>query len=113
MSITIKKKTTRTFLASLDNRAQNTKKCFAVTVQKFTKFVKETQNITPDQFCEELVIMKKQDEEKYTDTLYSILQDFIDNMSKEMSGNTVKCYFSYLRGSCIILGLEQTNKTSR
>ena len=106
MSIIIKKKTTKTFLTSLDNRADNTKKCFVVTVQKFTKFVKETQNITPDQFCEELVIMKKQDEEKYTNTLYSILQDFIDDMSKEMSGNTVKCYFSYLRGYLYHLGVR-------
>ena len=78
MSIITKKKTTETFLASLDNRPDNTKRIFQTMVKKFSKFVRQTQNLTPDQFCEELLIIKKQDEDEYINTLYSILQDFIE-----------------------------------
>ena len=106
MSIITKKKTTETFLASLDSRPKNTKSNFVIIVKKFTEFVKETQNLTPDQFCEELLIMKKQDEEEYINTLYSILQDFIEDMGKSMNGNSVKCYFSYLRGYLYHLGVR-------
>ena len=77
MSIITKKKTTETFLASLDTLPKNTIHCQKNTVKKFTIFLKETQNLRPDQFCEELLIMKKQDEEEYINTLYSVLQDFI------------------------------------
>ena len=74
MSIITKKKTTQTFLASIDKLPLNTQRSQKNTVKKFTEFVKETQNLTPDQFCKELLIMKKQDEDEYINTLYSILQ---------------------------------------
>ena len=49
MSIIIKKKTTETFLASLNSRPKNTQINFQIVVKKFTVFVKQTQNLTPDQ----------------------------------------------------------------
>ena len=58
MSIITKKKTTEIFLASLDNLPLNTQRCQRNTIKKFTVFIRETQNITPDQLCEELMIMK-------------------------------------------------------
>jgi len=113
MSIITKKKTTETFLASLNSRPKNTQINFQIVVKKFTAFVRQTQNLTPDQFCEELLIMKKQDEEEYINTLYSILQDFIDHMGNTMNGNTIRGYFSFLRGYLYHLGVrtnEQDNK---
>ena len=106
MSIITKKKTTETFLASLDTLPKNTIHCQKNTVKKFTIFLKETQNLTPDQFCEELLIMKKQDEEEYINTLYSVLQDFIDDMNSKISANSVKTNFAYLRTYLYHLGIR-------
>ena len=106
MSIITKKKTTETYLQGLKNRPRNTENNCIRVVKHFTKFVKETQNLTPDQLCEELLIMKKQDEDEYINTLYSILQDFIDIMHKTLSGNTIKCYFANLRGYLYHLGVR-------
>ena len=106
MSIITKKKTTETFFASLDKLPKNTQNCQRNTVSKFTVFVKETQNLTPDQFCEELMIMKKQDEDEYINTLYSILQDFIDDMISKISANSIKTNFAYLRAYLYHLGVR-------
>ena len=106
MSIITKKKTTETFLASLDTLPKNTQRCQSNTVKKFTIFLKETQNLTTDQFCEELLIMKKQDEEEYINTLYTVLQDFIDDMNSKISANSVKTNFAYLRTYLYYLGIR-------
>ena len=106
MSIITKKKTTETFLASLDRLPKNTIYCQKNTVSKFTVFISETQNLTPDQLCEELLIMKKQDEEEYINTLYTILQDFIDDMNNKISANSIKTNFAYLRTFLYYLGVR-------
>ena len=106
MSIITKKKTTDTYLQGLKNRPQNTGNSCLIVVKHFTKFVKETQNLTPDQLCEELLILKKQNEEEYISTLYSILQDFLDVMHKTICGNTIKTYFAYLRGYLYHFGVR-------
>ena len=106
MSIITKKKTTETYLQGLKNRPQNTENNCIRVVKHFTKFVKESQNLTPDQLCEELLIMKKQDEEEYINTLYSILQDFLDVMHKTLCGNTIKTYFTNLRGYLYHFGVR-------
>ena len=106
MSIITKKKTTETYLQGLKNRPQNTGNSCLIVVKHFTKFVKETQNLTPDQLCEELLIIKKQNEEEYISTLYSILQDFLDVMHKTICGNTIKTYFAYLRGYLYHFGVR-------
>ena len=110
MSIIIKKKTTKTFLASLDKLPKNTIYCTKNTVSKFTVFLRETQNLTPDQLCEELLIMKKQDEEEYINTLYSILQDFIDDMNNKISANSIKTNFAYLRTFLYYLGVRTSQQ---
>ena len=106
MSIITKKKTTETYLQGLKNRPRNTENNCIRVVKHFTKFVKESQNLTPDQLCEELLIMKKQDEEEYINTLYSILQDFLDVMHKTLCGNTIKTYFANLRGYLYHFGVR-------
>ena len=106
MSIITKKKTTETYLQGLKNRPQNTGNTCLIVVKHFTKFVKETQNLTPDQLCEELLILKKQNEEEYISTLYSILQDFLDVMHKTICGNTIKTYFANLRGYLYHFGVR-------
>jgi len=106
LSIITKKKTTETYLQGLKNRPQNTGNTCLIVVKHFTKFVKETQNLTPDQLCEELLIIKKQNEEEYISTLYSILQDFLDVMHKTICGNTIKTYFANLRGYLYHFGVR-------
>ena len=106
MSIITKKKTTETFLASLDNLPFNTIDCQTNAVKKFTRFLKVSQKMTPDQFCEELLIMKKQDEEEFINTLYSVLQEFIDDMNSEISANSIKTNFAYLRTYLYYLGIR-------
>jgi len=106
LSIITKKKTTETYLQGLKNRPRNTENNCLLVVKHFTKFVKESQNLTPDQLCEELLIMKKQDEEEYINTLYSILQDFLDVMHKTLCGNTIKTYFANLRGYLYHFGVR-------
>ena len=46
MSIITKKKTTETYIQSLKNRPQNTENNCIRVVKHFTKFVKESQNLT-------------------------------------------------------------------
>jgi integrase len=106
LSIITKKKTTETYLQGLKNRPQNTGNNCLIVVKHFIKFVKKTQNLTPDQLCEELLILKKQNEEEYISTLYTILQDFLDEMHKILSGNTIKTYFANLRGYLYHFGVR-------
>ena len=107
MSIITKVKSTETFLASLDSLALNTKRNYLKSVVRFQKFCKEYQNnMTPEEFCRELLIIKKQDEDKYIDTLYDILQDFISESHKTLCGNSIKTIFSCLRGYLYHLGVR-------
>ena len=50
--------------------------------------------------------MKKQDEDEYINTLYSILQDFIDDMITKISARSIKTNFAYLRGYLYHLGVR-------
>ena len=82
MSIITKVKSTETFLTSLDQVAVNTKLNYKKSVVRFQKFCKSYQNnMTPEELCRELLIIKKQDEDKYIDTLYDILQDYVNYLS--------------------------------
>ena len=62
--------------------------------------------MTPEELCRELLIIKKQDEDKYIDTLYDILQEFIAESHKTLSGNSIKTLFSCLRGYIYHLGVR-------
>ena len=107
MSIITKVKSTETFLTSLDQVAVNTKLNYKKSVVRFQKFCKSYQNnMTPEELCRELLIIKKQDEDKYIDTLYDILQDFIAESHKTLSGNSIKTLFSCLRGYLYYLGVR-------
>jgi integrase len=107
MSIITKVKSTETFLTSLNQVAVNTKLNYKKSVVRFQKFCKSYQNnMTPEELCRELLIIKKQDEDKYIDTLYDILQDFIAESHKTLSGNSIKTLFSCLRGYLYHLGVR-------
>ena len=62
---------------------------------KFKKFCKKHHNTTPDELCKELLIIKKQDEEEYTDALYDILQEWVIENSKTVNPNSLKGYVNY------------------
>jgi len=107
MSIITKTKSTETFLASLDQVPVNTKLNYKKSIVRFQKFCKSHQNnMTPEELCRELLIIKKQDEDKYIDTLYDILQEFIAESHKTLSGNSIKTLFSCLRGYIYHLGVR-------
>jgi hypothetical protein len=55
--------------------------------------------------CRELLIIKKQNEEEYTDTLYDILQEWIEN-SKTVNPNSLRIIFSNVRSYIYYFGIK-------
>ena len=108
MSILTKKKTTEDFEEKLSNLPTNTRENIQATINNFKKFVSEKHHSTPDQICGELIeIRKSQGDEKYEDTLYSFLQEWIDwNVSKNAGAYTIKTRFSILRTYLYFLGVK-------
>lgn len=108
MSILTKKKTTNDFEEKLGNLATNTRENIQASINNFKKFVSEKHQSTPDQICGELIeIRTKQGDEKYEDTLYDFLQEWIDwNVTKEAGAYTIRTRFSILRSYLYFLGVK-------
>jgi len=77
MSITRKERTTEEYKKKLEILPHSTKNGKIDAANKFQKFCKEYHDTTPEEICKELLILKKQNEEEYVDTLYDILQEWI------------------------------------
>ena len=108
MSILTKKRTTVDFEEKLGCLATNTRENIQASINNFKKFVYEKHQSTPDQICGELIeIRTKQGDEKYEDTLYDFLQEWIDwNVTKEAGAYTIRTRFSILRSYLYFLGVK-------
>jgi len=106
MSITRKQKTTEEYKRKLENIPSNTRKNKFRAVTKFQKFCKIHHNSTPEDVCKELLILKKQNEEEYVDTLYEILQDWINDYSKTLNANSLRTIFTNVRSYIYYLGIK-------
>lgn len=108
MSLLTKKKMTKNYEEKLSNSPTNTRENIQASINNFKKFVSEKHQMTPDQICGELIeIRTKQGDEKYEDTLYDFLQEWIDwNISKKAGSYTIKTRFSILRSYLYYLGVK-------
>ena len=112
MSIITKVKSTETFLTSLDQVAVNTKLNYKKSVVRFQKFCKSYQNnMTPEELCRELLIIKKQDEDIIES--FELLEIVIRNIfSENLNSNNISLNLAkWLDGIPLIYyswGLEVT-----
>ncbi len=106
MSITRKQKSTEEYKRKLENLPPNTRRNKLRVVSNFEKFCKEYHNSTPENICKELLILKKQNEEEYIDTLYEILQDWINHISKTLNPNSLRTTFTNLRSYIYYFGIK-------
>lgn len=108
MSILTKKRTTRDYLEKLSTVPKNTAENVRATINNFIKFTKEKHQTTPDKICEELVSIKKSEgEEEYEDSLYNLLQEWIDwNVSKRAGAYSIRMRFSIIRSYLYHLGVK-------
>ena len=106
MSIITKEKTTAKYLTRLESIPESTRKNKKIAATKFQKFCKKQHKMTPDALCKELLIMKKQNEQEYTDTLYDILQEWIIDSSKKINPNSLRTEFSGVRAYIYYFGIK-------
>ncbi|MCH8086052.1 MAG: tyrosine-type recombinase/integrase, partial [Thaumarchaeota archaeon] len=97
---------TEEYRKKLENLPQSTRNNKIDAVNKFQKYCEKNHNSTSDEICKELLILKKQNEEEYTDTLYDILQEWITEYSKKLNPNSVKTIFSNVRSYLYYFGIK-------
>ena len=106
MSIITKEKTTAKYFTRLESIPESTRKNKRNAATKFQEFCKKQHKMTPDALCKELLIMKKQNEQEYTDTLYDILQEWIIASSKKINPNSLRTEFSGVRAYIYYFGIK-------
>ena len=97
MSIIRKVRNTEEYRKKLESLPQSTRNNKIDAVNKFQKYCEKNHNSTSDEICKELLILKKQHEEEYTDTLYDILQEWITEYSNKLNPNSVNTIFSNVK----------------
>jgi integrase len=106
MSIIRKVKTTEEYKRRLEILPQSTRNNRVDAVKKFQRFCKVKYDSTPEEICKELLVLKKQNEEEYTDTLYDILQECINEYSKKLHPNSIKTIFTNIRTYLYYFGIK-------
>ena len=106
MSIIRKNRTTEDYKKKLDVLPLSTKNGKLDALKKFQKFCKDHHEMTPDEFCKELLVLKKQNESEYTDTLYDVLQEWINEYSNLVNPNTLRTLFSNVRSYIYYFGIK-------
>ncbi|MBT5842063.1 MAG: hypothetical protein HOH78_00545, partial [Thaumarchaeota archaeon] len=110
MSITRKQKTTEEYKRKLETLPFNTIRNKIYSVTKFENYCRVNHNSTPEELCKELLILKKQNEEEYSDTLYEILQDRINDCSKFLNPNSLKTTFANTRSYLYYFGIKTNSQ---
>lgn len=106
MSIIRKNRTTEDYKKKLDILPISTRNGKLDALKKFQRFCKEHHNITADELCKELLVLKKQNESEYTDTLYDVLQEWINEYSNLVNPNTLRTLFSNVRSFIYYFGIK-------
>jgi len=108
MSSLTKKRTTQDYLERLSTIPKNTAENVRATINNFIKFVKEKHQTTPDRICEQLIsIRKTKGDDEYQDSLYNMLQDWIDwNVLNNAGAYSIKMRFSIIRAYLYYLGVK-------
>ena len=113
MSIIKKERTIDEYEKKLENLPESTRKSKMQAVREFQKFVNKSHNCTPENLSKELLILKKQQEDDYIDTLYDVLQEWIDHYSKDHNANTLRTVFTNLRAFLYFLGIKTLDQDIR
>src|SRR5713226_876021 len=108
MSIITKKRTTQDYLERLTTIPKNTAENVRATINNFMKFVKEKHETIPENICEQLIsIRKSKGDDEYEDSLYDILQNWIDwNVSNKAGAYSIRMRFSIIRSYLYHLGVK-------
>jgi hypothetical protein len=113
MSILVRRKTTASYLEKMV--ATLPLKSFESSrgaIRNFIRFAKEKYSVTPDEICQELLVIKKsKGEEEYEDVLYSLLQEWIDwNITIGIGNYTIRIRFSLIRSYLYHLGVKTNSQ---
>lgn len=108
MSNLSKKRNSKDYEEKLASLPTNSRENNQAAINNFKKFVEEKHECTADQICGELIEIKKtKGDEKYEDTLYNFLQEWIDwNVSNDTGAYTIKTRFSIIRSYLYYLGVK-------
>ncbi len=106
MSIIKKTRTFSEYKKKLESLPSNTRRAKLGAIKKFEIFCKSQHNVSVEDLCSELLGMKKQNEEEYIDTLYDILQECINELSKTVNANSLRTLFTNIRSYIYYFGIK-------
>ena len=113
MSILKKERTVKEYKKKLEILPESTRKSKLQAVKEFQKFTQKFHNCTPEILSDELLILKKQNEDEYIDACYDILQSWINDYSKNHNANTLRTIFTNLRSFLYFLGVKTADQDIR
>jgi len=107
-SFLTKKKTKESYWEKISTEPEGTKRNKRYAVDNFSLFVREKyEGRTLENIIEELLFIKKNRENEYDDTLYELLQDWINWNEKRGLGNyTIRVTFSNVRKFLFYYGIK-------
>lgn len=108
MTLLLKKKTTEDYFKKISGEPKGTISNKVLAVKSFTQFLEEKYTMSPEKFCEELLGIKKQNgEDAFVDSLYDVLQNWINwNIERKLGAYTLQVRFSNLRDYLYHLGIR-------
>jgi len=113
MSILKKERTVEEYRKKLEILPESTRKSKLQAVREFQKFTQKNHSCTPEILTDELLILKKQNENEYIDACYDILQSWINDYSKNHNANTLRTTFTNLRSFLYFLGVKTADQDIR
>lgn len=108
MTLLLRKKTTEDYLKKISGEPKGTVSNKTMAVKSFAKFVEEKYKMSPEKLCEELLGIKKQEgEDEFVNSLYDMLQNWINwNVENKLGPYTLQTRFSNLRDYLYHLGIR-------
>jgi len=106
--ITHRQKTTEEYYKKIATEPKRTIENKKLTIKNFNKFAGEKFNNNTEQLCQELLLVKKtKGDEEFIDSLYNILQEWINwNLSNGLGPSTLRARFSFLRNFLYYFGIK-------
>jgi len=103
-----KEKTTEEYYKMIATEPKRTIENKKLGIRNFNKFAGEKYNTNTEQLCKDLLLIKKTNgDEEYIDSLYNIIQEWINwNISNGLGPSTLRARFSFLRNFLYYLGIK-------
>ena len=108
MTLLLRKKTTEDYLKKISAEAKGTLSNKKMAVKRFAVFIEEKYKMSPEKLCGELIEIKKREgEDDFVDSLYDMLQNWINwNVESGIGPYTIQTRFSNLRDYLYHLGIR-------